>query len=110
MTRCVYSGSNWEQRVQVYDFNYIIPPEDRELPDFASRSWDMLKADYPDLLNAELKLHCTCPAYLYWGSQYTLTQLDTSLEPENRFPGIRDENLERIACKHLLAVLRGFFT
>ena len=108
IVRCAMSRNSWETRIQLYDWNYAIPEEDREVLD-PNISWDQLKADYPELLGSELKLHCNCPAFLYWGSNYTLHQLDTALSPEDRYPGIRDPNLEKVACKHVISVLRTFF-
>lgn len=104
--RCSNSRNVWEQLVQLFDFNYIIPEEERE---FIEPNWDKLKADYPELLNSALKVECNCPAFQYWGSHYILHQLDTALTPEDRFPEIRDPNLEHVACKHLVSVFRTFF-
>ena len=55
---------------------------------------------------ANLKLHCTCPAFLFWGSQYILTQADAAIVPEVRFPHIRNPNLRGIVCKHLNRTLK----
>lgn len=108
VTRCSGSRNIWEELVQLYDWNYVIPEEERETLD-PNISWDHLKADYPELLNSELKVECNCPAFQYWGSHYILHQLDTAITPEDRFPEVRDPNLEHIACKHLISVLRTFF-
>ena len=104
-TQCAGSRNRWDQRIQLIDFNYVVPEEERE----AIRTWDDLLSAYPEMLQSEVLVHCTCPAYQYFGSHYTLHQLDTALSPEDRFPGIRDPNLERVACKHLIAVFRAFF-
>lgn len=55
-----------------------------------------------------IKLHCTCPAFKFWGSEYILTQLDAAIVPENRFPHIRNPHLKGIVCKHLKRTLEIF--
>lgn len=52
-------------------------------------------------LAGDLKISCTCPAYLYFGYKYILTQLDTNEDrPEHRFPKIRNPKLQGVMCKH----------
>jgi hypothetical protein len=58
------------------------------------------------LWSGDIKMHCACPAFLFWGMQYILTQLDTAIVPENRFPHIRNPNLKGIACKHLRRTIK----
>lgn len=48
-----------------------------------------------------LRVHCPCPAFKFWGSQYILTQLDAAIVPEARYPHIRNPSLRGIVCKHL---------
>jgi len=70
------------------------------------------------LVDAGVFVH-NCPAFPYWGSGYTVDQLDAgdyslpryknSPAPETRAPNIRDPGLDRTICKHLIAVLRKFF-
>lgn len=77
--------------------------------------WDQLGQDN-DLNAAEkarmllwvgnIKLHCTCPSFLYWGYQYMLTVLDSAIYPEQRFPQERNPQERGIVCKHLNRVLR----
>lgn len=52
-------------------------------------------------------VHCTCPAFLYWGSHYWATYDDYLLNgkaEENRFPEINDPDAENLMCKHLTKV------
>lgn len=62
-----------------------------------------------------------CPAMLYWGYAYLVSQLDAGAPgklysvppndvemPENRFPGIRNPNLRGSVCKHLGLVFEVF--
>jgi hypothetical protein len=72
-------------------------------------SWAELIAEIPEVTQMDITVHCNCPAYLYWGSQYNLTQLDTAIVPEHRSPVIRDPSNENMVCKHLYAVLTTFF-
>ena len=104
--RCSNSRNSWDQIIQLYDWNYVIPEEDRE---FLEPNWDKIKVDYPELLHSELKLGCNCPAWLYQGYQYIGTELEYVLEQEPRFPEIRNPSLEGTVCKHLISVLRTFF-
>lgn len=49
----------------------------------------------------DLKISCTCPAFLYFGYKYILTQLDTNQsDDEHRFPKIKNPKLQGVMCKH----------
>jgi hypothetical protein len=54
---------------------------------------------------ANCRIHCTCPAYRYWGMQYIDTKLDIAIVPEERMPSIRNPHLKGIVCKHLKRTL-----
>lgn len=57
----------------------------------------------------DLKISCTCPAYLYFGYKYILTQLDTNeADDEHRFPRIRNPKLQGVMCKHCYIALKAF--
>lgn len=58
------------------------------------------------LWGANLKLHCGCPAYLFWGHQYILTTKDAAIVPEDRFPDIRNPQRKGGLCKHLTRSLK----
>ena len=52
-------------------------------------------------LAGDLKISCTCPAYLYFGYKYILTQVDANEDKdEHRFPKIRNPKLQGVMCKH----------
>ncbi len=51
--------------------------------------------------SGNIKLHCQCPAYRFWGYAYILTQLDAAIMPEERFPHVRNPRLLNTCCKHL---------
>ena len=53
-----------------------------------------------------IKLNCSCPAYLFWGYQYIETQVDAAIVPETRYPYKRNPNLKGFVCKHGIRVLK----
>ncbi len=52
------------------------------------------------LWGGNVRFHCGCPSYCYHGYQYILTQTDSAIVPEVRFPHIRNPYLHGIMCKH----------
>lgn len=58
------------------------------------------------LWGANLQLHCGCPAFLFYGHEYVLTQIDAAIVPEDRFPTIRNPNLKGGLCKHLTRTMK----
>ena len=53
-------------------------------------------------LNTDVKVKCTCPAFLYWGSASNATEGEYNWNfTENRKPDIRDPFRQRKICKHL---------
>lgn len=54
----------------------------------------------------DIRVHCTCPSFLYWGYQYMCTVMDAAVYPEERFPRERNPAERGIVCKHLNRVLR----
>lgn len=58
-------------------------------------------------IDGDIKVHCSCPAYRYWGFEYINTQLDSNEgDPQERFPIIRNPHLTGILCKHIYKVLQ----
>lgn len=104
-TQCALSRNAWQQEIQIMDYNYIVPEEERD----QITSFDQLKQEYPEILDGDIKVFCDCPSFIYGGFAYINTQLDTSLESEDRYPGIKNPGLEGTVCKHLLAILNRFF-
>lgn len=49
----------------------------------------------------DVRLHCTCPSFLYHGYQYMCTVLDAAIYPEERFPRINNPAERGIVCKHM---------
>lgn len=55
--------------------------------------------------NVPVRLHCTCPAFKYWGSAYRATEEGYNLgESETRSPDIRDPEGVNLVCKHVARV------
>jgi hypothetical protein len=93
----VHSGLNgWETYVQFKEWNEQV--DDTTLN--ANEAARLL------FWGGNLRLHCTCPSFSYWGFQYILTQLDAAIVPEDRFPHIRNPELKGIVCKHLNKTLK----
>ena len=85
--QCSVMFDQWDEIGQDPDFNF--PERARML-----------------LWVGDLRLHCTCPSFLYWGYQYILTVLDSSIYPEVRAPKVRNPGERGIVCKHLNRILR----
>lgn len=58
------------------------------------------------LWQGNIKLFCACPAFLYWGSAWILTVLDSAIYPEEREPKVRNPQHRGICCKHLSRVMQ----
>lgn len=58
------------------------------------------------LWGGNIRMHCNCPSFSFWGFQYILTQLDASIYAEDRFPKVRNPQLKGITCKHGRRVLK----
>ena len=57
------------------------------------------------LYDCDMELLCTCPAFLYWGSAYILTQRQAKwTNPEDRRPKIRNPKEYGAMCKHMQLV------
>ncbi len=89
-----YNG--WQTYVRFTEWNEVL--DDREYN--ATESARLL------LWGGNLKVHCGCPAYLFWGMNYILTTKDAAIVPETRFPSIRNPNLKGGLCKHLTRTLK----
>ena len=89
-----YNG--WSTYIQFVDW-------DEQLKD---NSIDANEAARLLLWSGNIRVHCPCPAFKFWGSQYILTQLDAAIVPELRMPHIRNPHLKGIVCKHLNRCLK----
>lgn len=58
------------------------------------------------LWSGNLRVHCGCPSFTFWGFNYIMTQLDAAIVPETRYPHIRNPELRGVVCKHLIRSLK----
>lgn len=89
-----YNG--WMTFVQFVDWQ-------EQLPDQSLSNQELARTL---LWSGNIRLHCPCPSYLYWGYQYILTQLDAAIVPEERFPTIKNPELKGVCCKHIRKTLK----
>ena len=63
-------------------------------------------------IKTRVRIHCTCPAFQYWGSAYHSTKKKYNLPGKNevRTPNIRDPKEKRLVCKHVYAVYKEIET
>jgi len=92
------SGRFWEQRVKLADFEKI-----RERNKFR---WKPLEIVRQSLLG-DVRVFCSCPAFLYWGYRYIAWKHGFGLRRETRKPTTRNPHLHGSVCKHLEAVLKA---
>ena len=56
--------------------------------------------------SGNIRVHCGCPSFLFYGYEYILTQMDAAMVPEVRFPHIRNPELKGVLCKHGRRVIK----
>lgn len=56
-------------------------------------------------LNGNIKISCTCPAFLYFGYKYITYKGGYGINKETRPPDKNNPNKEGAACKHILVAL-----
>lgn len=60
-------------------------------------------------LAGEVQISCNCPAFLYFGYKYILTQVDANAsDEEHRFPKIKNPKLSGVMCKHCYKAMQAF--
>lgn len=89
-------GVVYTQHIKLLDLNRLIQTESgTKLPKHIVR----------DAMMGDIEVHCTDPSWLYWGFKYIGTKDKYSIEPERRYPKVRNPNLEGSICKHLDSAL-----
>lgn len=87
---------------------YTVKIQLAEYPDIADEEDLDVREKVRLALAGDLKISCTCPAYLYFGYKYILTQVDTNAsDPEHRFPKIKNPKLQGVMCKHCQIALEA---
>ena len=107
-TKSSISGKRYEQIIKLSDYKKMEAPL---LLLFLLETDEQTIIDYISLFLtvSEAKLYCPCDAFLYFGSHYNLSELDSIYgPPETRFPKIRDPKNNNIVCKHLWIVLSNY--
>jgi len=59
-------------------------------------------------MKGDLHVSCDCPDFLFSGRKYIATQMGFAFpeDPENRFPTVKNPNLDGTLCKHLITVMQ----
>ena len=92
------NGINYINRIQITEWNDVV----NDLTLTPQEATKLI------IWSGHVKVHCTCPSFLYYGFQYILTQLGISIYPEDRPPHIRNPGLKGIVCKHLNRSIKAF--
>lgn len=72
-------------------------------PDFTE---DISLADLKKVIkNADIKVACSCEAFLYNGYKYITYKNKSGIDPETRAPVKRNPSQKGMLCKHIIAVL-----
>jgi hypothetical protein len=91
------TGLYWYQSIKLVDLPLVLSLDDEDLTNM-----DRVRL----AIAGDLLVNCDCPAFLYWGYSYIMTQLGANEDKaENRFPKIRNPNLRGSVCKHLDSAL-----
>lgn len=68
---------------------------------------DLSKLDsLEDALQGNIKIYCSCDAFLYQGYKYIAFKSKSGIEPETHAPKITNPNMQGMACKHILVALQ----
>ena len=89
--------------------SYIVRIKLDEYPDIADEKDLSTREKVRLSLAGDMKLHCTCPAFKWWGYEYITTQLDSNSHSiQNIYPAIRNPSLEGVLCKHCYKAFNMF--
>ena len=85
---------------------YVVKVKLLDYPEIADDDSLTIKEKVRLAIAGDLQISCTCPAYLYFGYKYILTQLDANEDKsEHRFPKIKNPKLQGVMCKHCYTAL-----
>lgn len=88
---------------------YVVKIKLVEYPDLEDDEDLNVKEKVRLAISGDVQISCTCPAYLYFGYKYILTQVDSNeSDKENRFPKIRNPKLQGVMCKHCYIAMQAF--
>lgn len=99
------SGVSYKQRIVLLALEPLLRAKAPKKRTKVKRLSMLDKVRY--VVDGDLQVSCTCPAYLYWGYKYINTSLGTAAPgaKERRAPDIRNPQRRGIVCKHLDLVL-----
>ncbi len=113
--RTIWRVPSQETRDVGYDVTLAILVPGSTLFEIAKRKWDPSK--FSEVLKgSDVKVHCTCPDFLFGGEKYNLGsgRFKGALEPKNTgykgeqlspsLPDVKDPGRNNILCKHAIAV------
>ena len=60
------------------------------------------------LQREDIKVACSCDAFLYQGFKFITYKAQAGIDPEGRVPVVRNPRQKGMLCKHILAVLKSF--
>lgn len=90
----------WQQDIQMPDWSVSGGLEEGSIHKLRTELLHGLKND------AELRVGCQCPAFLYWGYEYINTQFGSIIGTRQKiYPKVRNPDLEGVVCKHLYRAL-----
>lgn len=89
-------GVSYTQKIRLVALNDLIANNDG-----SKKPIDIVRT----ALEGDIEVHCTDPSWLYWGFKYIGTRDRYAIEPEPRFPKVRNPQLKGSVCKHLDNVL-----
>ena len=113
--RTIWKVPSQENRDISYDVTLAILVPGSTLFEIAKRKWDPSKFSSV-LQKSDVKVHCTCPDFLFGGEKYNLGsgRFKGALEPKNTgykgeqllptLPDVKDPGRNNILCKHAIAV------
>ena len=60
-------------------------------------------------LAGDVAISCSCPAFLYWGFDYIVSQLGSKVgDTQTIFPKVRNPELSGVLCKHAYRTISAF--
>ncbi len=92
---CTTPGLVYHDRIEFLDY-------DKFANDFSMNKQARARA----IIGGEIRVHCACKSFLYWGYKYIDTTIDAAIEKEGRAPDIRNPQRRGTLCKHLDGILR----
>jgi hypothetical protein len=101
---------SWDRRRKTFNFEaegtepYKLK---MSVPDYSavSRLKGTIKEKLDLALQSDVKLYCSCPSFQYNGYKYMADALDYGVRKEERYPFVRNPQLQGTVCKHLFQLM-----